>query len=276
MTTVLRMAFVHALALCVAAMAAPAWARNTEHLLPIQATLATPEARAAIGSDIAVSFGAAMPDGHTIVNDRIVARGKVDPRRWMRQGPPTLTDHEACAGAFIAAVADLVQQARKAGATSVLGIVSNYDERERDSTEQYECRSGQTRSVVDLKAVLAVPGRPDAPTLIGKGSVSSRHRSPIPPASGFAEVDNLDALPLSALGKERYRYYLNLPAPKAFVIYDTGAWRFYHADPDAMTKALDYCEQAGKTCWLYAVDHRVVWHADPAKRTGRTVQLGNE
>lgn len=276
MMRTLRTGGLLALALGAAAMAAPAAARNTEHLLPIQAALAAPEARAAVGNDIAVSFGTALPDGHTIVNDRVVARGKADPRAWFRPGAIRLTDEQACASAFVAAVANLVSQARSAGATAVLGVVSNYDDRERDSIEQYECHAGQTRAVVDLKAVLAVPGRAGAPTLIGKTAISSRHRSPVPAATGYAEADNLDAVPLSAAGRERYRHYLTLPAPKAFVVYDTGAWRFYHADPDAMTKALDYCEQAGKTCWLYAVDHRVVWNDNPAKRIGRALQLGNE
>ena len=41
-----------------------------------------------------------------------------------------------------------------------------------------------------------------------------------------------------------------------------------------MTKALDRCAQEGKPCWLYAVDDRVVWHADVAKRIGSSAQLG--
>jgi hypothetical protein len=40
-----------------------------------------------------------------------------------------------------------------------------------------------------------------------------------------------------------------------------------------MTKALDRCERDGRVCWLYAVDDRVVWNSDVAKRIGKSSQL---
>ena len=278
MTTMFFKAGRFGLALGLAAVAWPAAARNTEHLLPIQPTLATPEARATLGDDITFSFGGALPDGFVITDDNLKARGKVDPRPSIgRPGSLQLTDEEACRIAFINALAELAKQARKAGSKTVLGIVSNYDDQVRDDKDRYECRSGQTRSVVDLKAMLATPGRAGMVTVIGKGAISAQHRSPVPPASGFAEVDDVNAVPLNDAGRSRYRHYLSLPSPKAFVIFDGGqTWRFYHGDPDAMTKALDYCQSNGKVCWLYAVDHRVVWQADPARRIGRSGQLGNE
>lgn len=268
-----------AVALGLAITVLPASARNTESLRPIQATLATPEARAAIGDDITFSFGAALPDGYVITDDNIKVRGKADPRPSAagRPNSVTLTDEEACSMAFIAAVADLAKQARKRGSKTVLGIVSNYEDKVRDDKDKYECRSGMTRSIVDLKAVLASPGRVGMVTLIGKGSVSAQHRSSVPPATSFAEVDNINAVPLTDAGRDRYRHYLTLSPPKAFVIFEGGqTWRFYHGDPDAMTKALDYCESVNKVCWLYAVDHRVIWNSDPARRVGRSAQLGNQ
>lgn len=278
MKTTYRKVGALALALGLAAAVVPASARNTEHLMPIQSTLATPEARAAIGDDISFSFGGALPDGFLITDDNIKARGKADPRPSVgRPGSVQLTDEEACSIAFIAAVADLAKQARKRGSKTVLGIVSNYDDKVRDSKDKYECRSGQTRSIVDLKAMLATPGRVGMVTLIGKGAVSAQHRSPVPPATNFAEVDDVSAVPLTEAGRDRYRHYLSLPSPKAFVIFEGGqTWRFYHGDPDAMTKALDYCQSISKVCWLYAVDHRVVWNDTPARRIGRSTQLGNE
>lgn len=268
------------LALGLAIVAAPAAARNTEHLLPIQSMLSTPEARAAIGDDITFLFGTPLPDGFVITDDSIKSRGKADPRRAVAARPidaTNMTDEEACSMAFIEAVADLARQARKAGSKTVLGIVSNYDDKVRDDKERYECHSGQTRSVVDLKAVLAKPGRVGMVTLVGRGAVSAQHRSPVPPATNFAEVDNIDAVPLTDAGRERYRHYLSLPSPKAFVVFEGGTtWRFYHGDPDAMTKALDYCHSVNKVCWLYAVDHRVVWNAEATRRIGRSAQLGNE
>ena len=259
--------------------AAPAAARNTESLRSIQAVLATPEARAAIGDDITFSFGKALPPGYVITEDNIKVRGKADPRVTAtgRVNGVELTDAEACSAAFISAMVDLAKQARKRGAKAVLGIVSYYEEKTRDDKDNYECHSGMTRSVVELKAVVAVAGRSGMVTLMSRNGVSAQHRSPMPSDTKFAEIDNANAVPLTDAGRERYRHYLTLQPPKAFVVFEGGAqWRFYHDDPDAMTKALDYCQQVNKVCWLYAVDHRVVWSADPAKRIGRSAQLGNE
>ena len=99
------------------------------------------------------------------------------------------------------------------------------------------------------------------------------HRRQVPPPTDFAAASDADAVPLKEQGKDRYRYYLTLPSPKAFVIYEGGGWRFYFNDADAMTKVLDRCVQDAKPCWLYAVDDRVVWSADVSKRIGRSDQL---
>jgi hypothetical protein len=40
-----------------------------------------------------------------------------------------------------------------------------------------------------------------------------------------------------------------------------------------MTRALDRCASDGSTCWLYAVDDRVVWDPAPEKRISRSEQL---
>jgi hypothetical protein len=266
------------MALGLAATVLPASARNTESLRSIQATLATPEARAAIGDDITFSFGAALPTGFVVMEDNVKVRGKADPRVTTgRPGVSDLTDDEACKIAFINAVADLAKQARKRGRKAVLGIVNFYEEKVRDDKDRYECHSGMTRSIVELRGVLAAPGQAGMATLMAKGGVSAQHRSAMPPDTKFAEIDNIGAVPLNDAGRERYRHYLTLQPPKAFVVFEGGTqWRFYHDDPDAMTKALDYCQQINKACWLYAVDHRVVWSDNPSKRIGRSSQLGNE
>ena len=83
----------------------------------------------------------------------------------------------------------------------------------------------------------------------------------------------MKAVPISDAGRERYAHFLTLPKPRAFVVYEDGGWRFYSRDPEAMTKALDYCARQGRRCWLYAVDDRVVWSADVARRIGASAQL---
>jgi dienelactone hydrolase len=92
------------------------------------------------------------------------------------------------------------------------------------------------------------------------------HRHPSPPASGFARGDDVSAVPLDEKGRERYRHYLGLAAPKAFAISAKG--RPYYASDDAFatSRVADICRNAKVACWLYAVDDRVVWSADPAAR----------
>ncbi len=287
------------LALGLWAAAMPALARNTKLVLPIKPVLASPSAQRAIGSDVPVSFGSALPDGLSIVREEMFASAKFDPRTStspnFASGPPH-TDEEACNKAFILAVADLAKEARRAKGTHLIGVVSNYDSAVMDSKDSFECRAGMTRVVVELKGIAAVKGSDNALTVsrlaapvqaaqrpaaanspAAAAATASLHRSPVPPATTFAEIDNVNAVPLTEAGRDRYRHYLSLPSPKAFVIFEGGqTWRFYHGDPDAMTKALDYCQSINKVCWLYAVDHRVVWQEAPARRISRSAQLGNE
>jgi hypothetical protein len=106
-------------------------------------------------------------------------------------------------------------------------------------------------------------------------AATKQHVKQVPPATGFAAATDVDAVPLRAEGKDRYRHYLGLPAPKAFIIYETGGWRMWSNDRDAMTHALDFCANEGKRCWLYAVDDRVVWSPDVDKRIGSRDRLSD-
>jgi hypothetical protein len=101
----------------------------------------------------------------------------------------------------------------------------------------------------------------------------NQHRRHIPPATNFATIDNIDALPVNAAGRDNYRQYLSMPAPKAFVIYSNGRTRAYSNDPDAMANSLDTCVNEGKACWLYAVDDRIVWAANEGMRVGLSTRL---
>ena len=114
------------------------------------------------------------------------------------------------------------------------------------------------------------------PSLIAKTRTAPRkleHAHPVPPDTGFAAITDVDAVPLRAAGKDRYQHYLTLQGPKAFTVTETGSWRIWSKSDDVMARALDFCEQQGNGCWLYAVDDRVVWNADPAKRLSRFEQL---
>jgi len=99
------------------------------------------------------------------------------------------------------------------------------------------------------------------------------HRLPMPDATGFANGEEVEAVPVRAAGKLRYQEYLGSPSPKAFVIYADGTWAFHWNNPDVMSQLLNYCARQGKLCWLYAVDNQVVWNADIEKRIGSSSQL---
>ena len=150
-----------------------------------------------------------------------------------------------------------------------------------DDPQNFECHAGTFSSTVVLKGQLVrfegkvantLPAAASAPA---QAAAAAEHVRVVPPATGFADAADASAVPLSAEGRERYRHYLTLPSPKAFVVYETGGWRFYWKDGEAMTKTLDYCAREGKRCWLYAVDDRVVWSADPAARIATSAQLAN-
>lgn len=103
---------------------------------------------------------------------------------------------------------------------------------------------------------------------------SRGHNHPVPAPSGYAQAMNADAVPVRPEGKGRYAHYLTLPSPKAFVVYETGGWKFWFNSPNAMTNLLDDCVREGRKCWLYAVDNQVVWREDVQQRIGRSDQLG--
>ena len=92
------------------------------------------------------------------------------------------------------------------------------------------------------------------------------HRYLLPPASGFARIDDIAALPLNEKGHARYEHYLGLGPPKAFAITEKGGWHFRSNDARAMRTSMEPCRKANVKCWLYAVDDRVVWSPDSSAR----------
>ncbi|MBC7467934.1 MAG: hypothetical protein H7322_01280 [Ramlibacter sp.] len=63
------------------------------------------------------------------------------------------------------------------------------------------------------------------PTPVAASPAARGHSHTVPPASGYAAIDNVDAVPARAEGKARYSQYLAMPSPKAFVVYETGGWQ---------------------------------------------------
>jgi hypothetical protein len=267
--------------LCVPA----AQARNTMLLLPIDVVLRQSATRQLIGADMALRFGGATPDGAELLL-QVDGHGVVRPHAGYNGNKEIRkTDEQACQEAFRTALADMVSMVRRGGGTALVGIVSNYRGVVMSSTAQFECHAGETKALVDLKGTAARWSAAAAakPIQASVAKVAARsggeegggepHRRRVPAASGFSGITDADAVPISDEGKARYRHFLTLQSPKAFVVYQNGGWRFFWNDPEAMTKALDRCERDGRVCWLYAVDDRVVWSADVAKRIGKSSQL---
>jgi uncharacterized protein YbjQ (UPF0145 family) len=248
-------------ALCAGTLmsALPALARNDQLLQPISDVLRKTRAREIVG-DMQLRFGASTAAQADIVARNVVVEGvgssvSDDPRKRElgRQ-----SDEQVCTRAFEDALAKLVIAAREAGAAAIVGIVSNYKGQVLDDPHNYECHAGSVKSYVTLRAQFS------------RTIAASRS---LPPATGFADIDDAAAVPISDQGKERYRHFLTLPGPRAFVVFEDGGWRFYAKDPEAMTKALDECARVGRRCWLYAADDRVVWSADVTRRIGSSAQL---
>jgi hypothetical protein len=107
----------------------------------------------------------------------------------------------------------------------------------------------------------------------GGASIPLLHSRVVPQASGYAAIDDVDKVPVREAGKDVYRRYLTLAAPKAFAVTEDGSWKMVARDPNAIALVLDHCEQLKKGCWLYAVDANVVFDADPGKRISQLTQV---
>lgn len=100
--------------------------------------------------------------------------------------------------------------------------------------------------------------------------------APMAAAPAWARIDDTSRLPFAGDRlRDRYRVFLTLPLPRAFVISEGGDW--YPASgsvgpvPGATgtpaERALRECERNGSgRCHLYAVDDQVVYRPDPPPR----------
>lgn len=83
---------------------------------------------------------------------------------------------------------------------------------------------------------------------------------PRPAASGHAQTDDVQAVPVRNSGRSAYETFLTKWPPRAFAIGDSGAWGWAAGRDDAVEAALTSCQKYSKEpCRLYAVDEDVVW-----------------
>ena len=256
-----RVSILPLLALCAALAGTPAaQARNDSVKLPVDKAMAARSVHDTLG-ELPLRFGGASANGVELVaSGDVLARGVGSVISADPQAREHLSDEQACQRAFEDAVSQIVQEARRANAAAVVGLVSDFKDQVVDDPHDIDCHVGSAKAYVTLRGSLA------------RSFVLASARR-LPPATDFAALDDVKAVPLSDEGRERYAHFLTLPRPRAFVVYEDGAWRFYGKDPEAMTKALDYCARQGRRCWLYAADDRVVWSADATRRIGNSSQL---
>lgn len=253
------------LALVLAAgAAAPAAARNDRMLLQIAPALNGQASRQMLDPSLPVSFGSAS--GVTADKQLPPAdvRGVADPFGAVNTNAggsrQRRSDEATCLDAFRKAVLELQQRARRMGATSVVGVVSNYKDGVLDSREVFECRIGHSRGFVDLRGSFARTA-----AVAAQGAVVAP-----PPAGARPALEDVDAVPnLSEAGRREYRAFLTWAQPRAFALSPTG---YYYATSgnvdkdgsgivDPVARALAGCERNSKMqCKLYAVNTAVVWN----------------
>lgn len=99
-----------------------------------------------------------------------------------------------------------------------------------------------------------------------------------PPKSGFAKIDNVNAVPnLNDDRKRIYKKFLAEPLPRAFAISEQGNVGWASRGEDPLARALYFCQIYAKaSCTLYAVDNDVVYvKPDPAKEEAKPVDTAN-
>lgn len=103
------------------------------------------------------------------------------------------------------------------------------------------------------------------PTEVVFPKFASQPPLPVPPATNFAALTDVDKVPyIRASGREGYKTFLTKQFPRAFAISASGAWGWAEQGDDPLQRALDNCNRHAKTtpCRLYAVDDQVVWKPD--------------
>lgn len=130
--------------------AVPALARDTHHMFPVDPALSTPAAQERLDKGVKLFFGnqkhakPATDFGEWATNKKTNAFNK--------------SDREACEWAFLSAVLELQERARKQGGNAVINIKSNYKKIETVSDTEYMCGAGGLMAGVALKGTVVKLG----------------------------------------------------------------------------------------------------------------------
>lgn len=127
-------------------LALPAAARDDRLMFSIKDALSTPAAQEKIDKDIALQFG----DHPAAASAKVLGEWKTN----KKTNAFNKTDKEACEWAFLSAVLELQERAKKEGGTAVVNIKSNYKNDERSSEDEYVCGAGALMAGVALKGTV--------------------------------------------------------------------------------------------------------------------------
>lgn len=120
-----------------------AHARDTKHILPIAAAMATKDADEKLDGSVKFFFG-------TQEYPRVITKlgTDVSNRKTNAFGK---SDEKACNWAFLSAMVALEKRAKQLGANAVVNIVSYYKRIEMSSPTEFECHAGALIAGVALK-----------------------------------------------------------------------------------------------------------------------------
>lgn len=132
-----------AVALGLAGLASSASARDDRLRFPIRSALDAPEAKARLDRGVRLHFGGGFGGG--IAKDY----GVWDTNK--KTNAAFKSDQTACEWAFLSAVLELQERARKMGGNAVVNIESNYKHIPMSSGSEYTCGAGNIMAGVALK-----------------------------------------------------------------------------------------------------------------------------
>ncbi len=245
-------------------------ARDLRLDLPVAEATRNATWRATAGQGIEFRFGAdAVPINGIVLTPRVTVTNFARP--WVSHGGANRVRREdapTCNEALRNALGDLAEQARKMGATGVVNITSKYLDSVQNSRTEFACNSGTGSAEVELSAQFLIRTSA-APAPASTGDTAAIERL-FPPASNFADINDINALPnLNQACRKAYEEeWLKAALPRAFAVTATGrcrmAWGYATRNPedskDPGKRALETCaKMTGTECKLYAVDNVVVY-----------------
>lgn len=121
----------------------PLFARDDRQRFSLEDALNAAEAKQRLDPDVRLFFGKQKHPA--------IAKNFGEWRTNKKTNAFNKTDKEACEWAFLSAVLELQERAKKEGGNAVVGIKSNYKNTEYSSEKDYMCGSGALMAGVALK-----------------------------------------------------------------------------------------------------------------------------